>query len=60
MKLPFERTYLVEERHFAVGLSAASSIQPMNSHLVAITTWLVFGIPVARFCAPFTPLEQSL
>lgn len=59
MKLPFESTYVVEERHFAVG-QAAGDIQPMNSHLVAVTTWLVFGIPVARFCAPFTPLYPSL
>lgn len=52
MKLPFEKTYVVTERHFAVGLPAGG-IQPMNSHFVATTTWLVFGIPVARFTAPF-------
>lgn len=53
MKLPFEKTYVVETRHFAVG-QEVNFIQPMNSYCVATTTWLVFGIPVARFTAPFT------
>lgn len=52
MKLPFEKTYVVEERHFAVG-PVVSGLQSMNSHLVTATPWLVFGIPVARFTEPF-------